>query len=233
MMKALAKAGFTQSYTYFTWRNTKQELIDYLSEITTPPVAEYFRGHLWPNTPDILHESLQRGGRPAFKTRLALAATLSSLYGIYAGYELCENVPREPASEEYLNSEKYEYKVRAWDAPGNLVDYVTRINRIRTRTARYTLPESPVLRRGRSEHPLLRQDDARARQSRLRGRQPRPLRHPRVPGRRADRRARDRRGADLPDARADQRPVARVAGARGYVELDPHIEPAQIFVLHR
>jgi len=131
MMKVLAKSGFTQSYTYFTWRNTKQELIDYLTEITTPPVSEYFRGNLWPNTPDILHETLQRGGRPAFKTRLVLAATLSSLYGIYSGYELCENVPREPGSEEYLNSEKYEYKARDWDAPGNLVDYVTRINRIR------------------------------------------------------------------------------------------------------
>jgi len=131
MMKVLAKSGFTQSYTYFTWRNTKQELTDYLTEITTPPVAEYFRGNLWPNTPDILHETLQRGGRPAFKTRLVLAATLSSLYGIYSGYELCENVPREPGSEEYLNSEKYEYKARDWNAPGNLVDYVTRINRIR------------------------------------------------------------------------------------------------------
>src|SRR5213083_1815633 len=131
MMKALAKAGFNQSYTYFTWRNDKQELIDYLREITTPPVAEYFRGNLWPNTPDILQATLQRGGRPAFKTRLVLAATLSSLYGIYSGYELCENVAREPGSEEYLNSEKYEYKVRDWDAPGNLVGYVTRINRIR------------------------------------------------------------------------------------------------------
>jgi len=131
MMRVLAKSGFTQSYTYFTWRNEKQELIDYLTEITEPPMADYFRGNLWPNTPDILHETLQRGGRPAFKTRLALAATLSSLYGIYSGYELCENTPREPGSEEYLNSEKYEYKVRAWDAPGNLVDYVTRINRIR------------------------------------------------------------------------------------------------------
>jgi len=131
MMRVLAKSGFTQSYTYFTWRNEKQELIDYLTEITGPPMADYFRGNLWPNTPDILHETLQRGGRPSFKTRLALAATLSSLYGIYSGYELCENTPREPGSEEYLNSEKYEYKVRAWDAPGNLVDYVTRINRIR------------------------------------------------------------------------------------------------------
>src|SRR5207253_2144263 len=130
MMKALAKAGFTQSYTYFTWRNEKQELIDYLTEITTPPVADYLRGHLWPNTPDILHATLQQGGRPAFKLRLVLAATLSSLYGIYSGYELCENTPAAPGSEEYLDSEKYELKRRDWNAPGNLVDFITRVNRI-------------------------------------------------------------------------------------------------------
>jgi starch synthase (maltosyl-transferring) len=131
MMKALAKAGFTQSYTYFTWRNAKPEMEEYLTEITTPPVAEYFRGNLWPNTPDILHETLQRGGRPAFKLRLVLAATLSSLYGIYSGYELCENVPFAAGSEEYFHSEKYELKVRDWNAPGNLVDFITRVNQIR------------------------------------------------------------------------------------------------------
>jgi starch synthase (maltosyl-transferring) len=131
MMKVLAKAGFTQSYTYFTWRNDKAELRDYLTEITTPPVAEYFRGNLWPNTPDILHATLQQGGPPAFKLRLVLAATLSPLYGIYSGYELCENQPFAPGSEEYLNSEKYEPKARDWTAPGNLTGLVTRINGIR------------------------------------------------------------------------------------------------------
>ena len=131
MMKVLAKAGFTQSYTYFTWRNAKDELAAYLQEITQPPVTEYFRGNLWPNTPDILHETLQHGGPPAFKLRLVLAATLSSVYGMYSGYELCENVPFAPGSEEYLNSEKYELKTRDWNAPGNLVGFVTRINRIR------------------------------------------------------------------------------------------------------
>ncbi|MBI4636131.1 MAG: alpha-1,4-glucan--maltose-1-phosphate maltosyltransferase [Candidatus Rokubacteria bacterium] len=131
MMKVLAKAGFTQSYTYFTWRNTKTELTEYFEEITRPPVADYFRGHLWPNTPDILHETLQTGGAPAFKSRLVLAATLSSLYGIYSGYELCENVPVAPGSEEYLDSEKYELKTRDWDAPGNLVAFVTAVNRLR------------------------------------------------------------------------------------------------------
>ena len=131
MMRVLAKAGFTQSYTYFTWRNEKIELQDYLTEITSPPMAEYFRGNLWPNTPDILHATLQRGGPPAFKMRLVLAATLSSLYGIYSGYELCENLPFAPGSEEYWHSEKYEPKARDWDAPGNLVGFITRINRIR------------------------------------------------------------------------------------------------------
>jgi starch synthase (maltosyl-transferring) len=131
MMKVLAKAGFTQSYTYFTWRTSQAELTDYLTEITTPPVADYFRGHLWPNTPDILHHTLVSGGRPAFQMRLVLAATLSSLYGIYSGYELGENVPFAEGSEEYLHSEKYEIKTRDWNAPGNLVAFVTLVNRIR------------------------------------------------------------------------------------------------------
>jgi starch synthase (maltosyl-transferring) len=131
MMKVLAKSGFTQSYTYFTWRNHKQELIEYFTEITAPPVSDYLRGNLWPNTPDILHETLQRGGRPAFKFRVVMAATLSSVYGLYSGYELCENVPFEPGSEEYRDSEKYELKPRDWNAPGNLTQYLARLNRIR------------------------------------------------------------------------------------------------------
>jgi starch synthase (maltosyl-transferring) len=142
MMKVLAKAGFTQSYTYFTWRNAKREIIEYLEEITGPPVADYFRGHLWPNTPDILHETLQRGGQAAFKMRLVLAATLSSLYGIYSGYELGENVPVREGSEEYLDSEKYEIKARDWDAPGNLAEFITTINRVRR--------ENPALHRSRN-----------------------------------------------------------------------------------
>jgi starch synthase (maltosyl-transferring) len=131
MMKVLAKAGFTQSYTYFTWRHDKAELTEYLTEITTPPVSEYFRGHLWPNTPDILSPFLVRGGRPAFRLRLVLAATLSSLYGIYSGYELCEREPYGAGTEEYLNSEKYELKARDWDAPGNITDLITTVNRLR------------------------------------------------------------------------------------------------------
>jgi len=130
LMQALAKVGFTQSYTYFTWRNFKGELTAYLTELTRTEMAEYFRGNLFTNTPDILSPILQDGGRPAFKLRLALAATLSSLYGIYSGYELCERAAI-PGTEEYLDSEKYEIRVRDWDTPGHIKAYIARINRIR------------------------------------------------------------------------------------------------------
>jgi len=130
MMKALAKAGFTQSYTYFIWRNDKAELAEYFTELTQSDVAEYMRGNLFTNTPDILPWILQQGGRPAFKMRLVLAATLSSLYGIYNGFELCENVAM-PGKEEYCDSEKYEYKVWDWDRPGNIKDFIAAVNRIR------------------------------------------------------------------------------------------------------
>jgi starch synthase (maltosyl-transferring) len=130
MMKALARAGFNQSYTYFTWRNSKQELIEYFTELTQTEMSEYFRPNLWPNTPDILPFLLQEGGRPVFMTRVLMAATLSPLYGIYSGYELCENKPL-PGREEYLDSEKYQFKERDWNAPGNIKDWITRINEIR------------------------------------------------------------------------------------------------------
>ena len=130
MMKALAKAGFNQSYTYFTWRNSKQELIEYFTELTQTEMSEYFRPNLWTNTPDILPFVLQEGGRPAFMIRVALAATLSPLYGIYSGYELCENEPL-PGREEYLDSEKYQFKERDWNAPGNIKDWIARLNKIR------------------------------------------------------------------------------------------------------
>jgi starch synthase (maltosyl-transferring) len=130
MMKALAKAGFHQSYTYFTWRNSKQELTEYFTELTQTDMREYFRGNLFTNTPDILPFVLQDGGRPAFMIRVALAATLSSLYGIYSGFELCENQAL-PGREEYLDSEKYQFKERDWDAPGNIKDWIARLNKIR------------------------------------------------------------------------------------------------------
>jgi starch synthase (maltosyl-transferring) len=132
VMYQLAKLGFTQSYTYFAWRNTKWELAEYFTELTQTEVREYFRPNLWPNTPDILTEYLQMGGRPAFMARLVLAATLGASYGIYGpAFELCENRPKEPGSEEYLDSEKYE--IKNWDitSPGSLADFIGRVNRIR------------------------------------------------------------------------------------------------------
>jgi starch synthase (maltosyl-transferring) len=132
VMYSLAKAGFTQSYTYFTWRNTRDELQEYFEEISKPPVTDFFRPNLWPNTPDILHATLQNGGRPAFMQRLILAATLGANYGIYGpAFELNENVPIKKGSEEYLNSEKYE--VRHWDraASHSLAPLITQINQIR------------------------------------------------------------------------------------------------------
>lgn len=132
IMYHLAKIGFAQSYTYFTWRNTKHELMEYITELTQTEVREYFRPNFWPNTPDILHETLQRGGRAAFVARLVLAATMSSNYGIYGpAFELMENVAREPGSEEYLNSEKYEARHWDIDRPDSLRHLIGRVNRIR------------------------------------------------------------------------------------------------------
>ncbi|MGE5280485.1 MAG: alpha-1,4-glucan--maltose-1-phosphate maltosyltransferase [Deltaproteobacteria bacterium] len=135
VMYRLAKAGFSASYTYFTWRTTKQELTDYLTELTQTEVAEYFRPHFWPNTPDILPEHLQYGGRPMFLSRLVLAATLSANYGVYGpAYELC--VARAlPGREEYADSEKYE--IKDWDlrAPGNIRDFIARVNKVRRENA--------------------------------------------------------------------------------------------------
>jgi starch synthase (maltosyl-transferring) len=132
VMERLAKLGYTQSYTYFTWRNTKAELTQYLTELTKRDVAEYMRPNFWPNTPDILPFGLQTGGPHAFKCRLVLAATLSSNYGIYGpAFELGENIRFKEGSEEYLNSEKYEIKRWNRDAPTSLRPLITRINEAR------------------------------------------------------------------------------------------------------
>jgi starch synthase (maltosyl-transferring) len=132
VMYRLAKLGFSQSYTYFTWRNTKPELTDYFNELTNTQVLEYFRPNLWPNTPDILPEFLQVGGHPSFVVRLILAATLGASYGIYGpAFELCENAPLAPGKEEYLDSEKYELKHRDLNSKGSLKNLISRLNRIR------------------------------------------------------------------------------------------------------
>ena len=132
VMQRLAKLGFTQSYTYFAWRNSKHELTEYFTELTQGPAREYFRPNAWPNTPDILTEYLQFGGRPAFIVRLVLAATLAASYGIYGpAFELLEAAPREPGTEDYADSEKYQ--IRHWDldAPQSLSDLIARVNRAR------------------------------------------------------------------------------------------------------
>jgi len=143
LMYQLAKLGFSQSYTYFTWRNTKQELTEYFNELTQTQVREYLRPNLWPNTPDILPEFLQVGGRASFMVRLILAATLGASYGIYGpAFEMCENVPLERGREEYLNSEKYELKPRNLNFKGGLKDLISKMNRIRK--------ENPALQTNRN-----------------------------------------------------------------------------------
>jgi starch synthase (maltosyl-transferring) len=142
-MYRLAKLGFSQSYTYFTWRNTKQELTDYFNELTQSQASEYFRPNLWPNTPDILPEFLQVGGRASFMVRLILAATLGASYGIYGpAFELCENAPLAPGKEEYLNSEKYELKRRDLNSNLSLKNLLSRLNHIRK--------ENPALQSNRN-----------------------------------------------------------------------------------
>jgi len=143
VMYRLAKSGFSQSYTYFAWRNTAAELKDYFEELSRPPVQDFLRPNLWPNTPDILPEQLQVGGRAAFRSRLLLAATLGASYGIYGpAFELGEDRPRELGSEEYLDSEKYQ--IRNWDLedPDSLRDFIARVNKARR--------ENPALQQDRN-----------------------------------------------------------------------------------
>jgi starch synthase (maltosyl-transferring) len=129
-MYRLAKVGFSQSYTYFTWRHSKQEFIDYLTELTTTAPKDFFRPNFFVNTPDINPYFLQTSGRPGFLIRAALATTLSGLWGMYSGFEICEAAPL-PGKEEYLDSEKFEIRVRDFDAPGNIVAEITQLNHIR------------------------------------------------------------------------------------------------------
>jgi starch synthase (maltosyl-transferring) len=154
VMHRLAKGGFSQSYTYFTWRNTKEELVEYFTELSTAPGIDYFRPNVWPNTPDILHEQLQGGEASVYMSRLVLAATLSASYGIYGpAYELREHLPREHGSEEYLDSEKYQLRHWNHDDPESLAPFIARVNRIRRenpalqwdRTLRFLHVDNPQL----------------------------------------------------------------------------------------
>jgi starch synthase (maltosyl-transferring) len=151
-MRYLAKAGFTQSYTYFTWRNTKAELEAYFTELTATDLCEYLRPNLFANTPDILHAYLQQGGRPAFEARLLLAATLGASYGIYSGFELAEG-QAVPGTEEYADSEKYQIRTWDWNRPGRISELVARVNDIRRkhpalqtdRTLRFHATDNPEI----------------------------------------------------------------------------------------
>ncbi|PYI72765.1 MAG: alpha-1,4-glucan--maltose-1-phosphate maltosyltransferase [Verrucomicrobia bacterium] len=233
MMKSLARAGFNQSYTYFTWRISKQELIDYFTELTQTEMSEYFRPNLWPNTPDILPFVLQEGGRPAFMTRVLMAATLSPLYGIYSGYELCENEAL-PGREEYLDSEKYQFKERDWNAPGNIKDWIARINRIRkqnralqmyTNLRFYPADNDAILFYGKMTPArdniilvVVNLDPFRKQNSFVH-----------VPIDEFGQMATDE--YQVHDLLNDARYTWR--GRRNYVELDPEIQPAHIFLVRR
>ncbi|MFA5779594.1 MAG: maltotransferase domain-containing protein [Elusimicrobiota bacterium] len=129
-LEELARVGFSQSYTYFTWRNGKNELIEYVLKLTNSYLTNFLRANFFVNTPDIAPPIIQTGGRPAFKMRMAIASTLSSLYGMYSGYELCDG-NAYPGTETYIDSEKYQYKVWDWNKPGNIKDYIEKINEIR------------------------------------------------------------------------------------------------------
>jgi starch synthase (maltosyl-transferring) len=131
VMRRLAKGGFTQSYTYFTWRNTKQELTEYLTELSQGDMADFFRPNFWVNTPDILHAALVEGGEPAFRMRAVLAALTCPNWGMYSGYELFENVPVRAGSEEYMDSEKYQYRPRDWNSTRTMAPFITALNGVR------------------------------------------------------------------------------------------------------
>jgi starch synthase (maltosyl-transferring) len=233
MMKALAKAGFSQSYTYFTWREKKQEFIEYFSELTQTEMKEYFRGNLWPNTPDILPFHLQEGGRPAFMIRAILAATLSSVYGIYSGFELCENAAL-PGREEYLDSEKYQWKERDWNAPGNIKELVTRLNQIRQQNRALHLYDNLRFYRADSDAILFYGKTTPARDNIILiavnlDASRRQSSYIYVPI--GELGIADSEQYEVHDLLSDARYVWH--GSRNYVELDPTTQPAHVFRLRR
>ncbi len=233
MMKALAKAGFNQSYSYFTWRNSKRELIEYFTELTQTEMSEYFRPNLWPNTPDILPFVLQEGGRAAFMIRVLLAATLSPLYGIYSGYELCENEAL-PGREEYLDSEKYQFKQRDWNTPGNIKDWITRLNKIRKQNRALQLYTNLRFYHAENDAILFYGKMTAARDNII------------LVVVNLDPHRKQNSFVDVPieqfgQMESDEYRVQDLLsgatytwrGRRNYVELDPEIQPAHIFLLRR
>jgi starch synthase (maltosyl-transferring) len=233
MMKALAKAGFTQSYTYFTWREKKAELTEYFTELTQTEMREYFRGNLFPNTPDILPLHLQERGRPAFMIRSVLAATLSSVYGIYSGFELCENAAL-PGREEYLDSEKYQWKKRDWDAPGNIKDWITRLNRIRRENRALHLYDNLRFYRTDNDAILCYGKMTPARDNIILvvvNLDPRRSQNSYVHVPLEDLGAMDADAYQVHDLLSDARYIWH--GSANYVELNPEVQPAHVFRVRR
>ncbi len=233
MMKALAKAGFSQSYTYFTWRNSKGELIEYFTELTQTEMSEYFRPNLWPNTPDILPFVLQDGGRPAFMIRVLLAATLSTVYGIYSGYELCENEAL-PGREEYLDSEKYQFKERDWNAPGNIKDWIARLNKIRKENRALQFYDNLRFYPAENEAILFYGKMTAARDNIILvvvNLDPRRKQHSFVDVPIDQFGQMESDVYEVHDLLSDARYIWR--GRQNYVELDPEIQPAHIFRVQR
>ena len=216
-MTTLAKAGFAQSYTYFTWKNTRWELLEFLGQLRE--WREFYRPNCFANTPDILHEYLQAGGRPAFEARLVLAATLSPSYGIYSGFENCENVPVRPGSEEYLNSEKYELKQRTLDGP--LLPLVGKLNAARRENLGAAMARSAHVPRDRERAPV-RLPQAEGREHRGDGRQPRSGDDT---GRRVRRAGLDRAPAGVPGARPPLGRKVDLADRPQLREARPRSEP--------
>jgi starch synthase (maltosyl-transferring) len=235
VMHRLAKLGFSQSYTYFTWRNTKEELQEYFTELSSGPGADYFRPNAWPNTPDILHEALQTGEPAVYMSRLVLAATLAANYGIYGpAYELREHLPRGPASEEYLDSEKYQLRHWNHDDPASLAPFIARVNRIRR--------ENPALQWDRGLRFLHVDNDqllAYAKASpdgnnvivTVVNLDPHNAQWGWVGLEPASVGVKDGRAFRMHDLLSDQRFVWQ--GDWHYVRLDPHSVPAHIFVVRR
>ena len=230
VMHRLAKLGFSQSYTYFTWRNTRAELTEYLTELHHHRSRDYFRPNLWPNTPDILPEALQLGGRPASIARLILAATMGANYGIYGpAFELVETTPREPGSEEYLDSEKYQIASsrprRTDSAP--LITRGQRDPALESGAATRLEPALPPGRQ-RPDH-LLFANRRGQRQRRALRRRPRSAPRPVRLARSSDRRSRRHRPGQRPGPRVAVRPALHLERRAPLLQLDPSRSPAQVF----
>ena len=242
------------SYTYFTWKNAASDVREYVEELSQGAAVDYFRGNFFVNTPDILNEYLVSGGRAAFRIRLLLAATLSPVYGVYSGFELCENTPLKPGSEEYLDSEKYQLKPRDWNAAGNINDDIARINTIRREYAALQRADNVTFHPSDNPAILFYRRVAEPSAKQWVG-----SHWQTIPGIIARPGVRDLFIAVTTDAKTPQETVVHVPiaemgigegepyvvrdlltgakytwrGERNYVRLDPAVEPAHIFVVER